>query len=499
MERRSRTNRTVNGHSRENNFGRRTKNALVVSSRLNYRKIAEPRKIPAQSNRPYQMAFTARILQNWRPPVCAPPVSLSAGRSWWKGTWQVSLWGIAVRLAVPILIWFHSSAGWAAEPVAEDFSEDIPATASSDSLPTTEGQVQSLFPVLISLGLHTGYDSNSRTTANSQSSWFTSQELTLSYDRLRGPTKIELVAGGEAIERFSRNSDVNAFLNFSATHEISPRLSLSGNIDSAYRAEPDFTSDVGPTQRQGNYFRSSDGISATYQWADRFSTVTSASFRLLRYENSSVALFTDREEYTFGEEFRFEAWRQTVLLADYRFLWVDYDSFPRDSTTHFALAGVEQTFTPRLTAQMRAGASFRSFEEGEDSVDPDLEGSLDYALARYSSLSWNVSYRVEEPSAQEALSRKTFRTGLELRYGFTAKFSSAFGLAYHHDVNMGGTGATAGPSFSTDAYDLTLSARYQLRTHWDLDASFQHTQVSSGGPLASYSRNRYSVGINFTF
>jgi hypothetical protein len=462
-------------------------------------KLLNRGKFWPKSNRPYQMAFTAKTLQNWCPLLCASAVSLLLCRSWWKGMWQVSLCDIAVRLALPILIWSHSSVSWAAEPVAEDFPEDVPATASADSLPTTEGQVQSLFPVLISLGLHTGYDSNSRTTANSQSSWFTSQELTLSYDRLRGPTKIELVAGGEAIERFSRNSDVNAFLNFSATHEISPRLSLSGNIDSAYRAEPDFTSDVGPTQRQGNYFRSSDGISATYQWADRFSTVTSASFRLLRYENSSVALFTDREEYTFGEEFRFEAWRQTVFLADYRFLWVDYDSFPRDSTTHFALAGVEQTFTPRLTAQMRAGASFRSFEEGEDSVDPDLEGSLDYALARYSSLSWNVSYRVEEPSAQEALSRKTFRTGLDLRYGFTAKFSSAIGLAYHHDVNMGGTGATAGPSFSTDAYDLILSARYQLRTHWDLDASFQHTQVSSGGPLASYSRNRYSVGINFTF
>jgi hypothetical protein len=40
--------RAVNEHPPENNFGRRTKNALVVSSRLNYRKITEPRKIPAQ-------------------------------------------------------------------------------------------------------------------------------------------------------------------------------------------------------------------------------------------------------------------------------------------------------------------------------------------------------------------------------------------------------------------------------------------------------------------
>jgi hypothetical protein len=486
MERRSRTNRTVNGHSRENNFGRRTKNALVVSSRLNYRKIAEPRKIPAQSNRPYQMAFTARILQNWRPPVCAPPVSLSAGRSWWKGTWQVSLWGIAVRLAVPILIWFHS--------------EDIPATASSDSLPTTEGQVQSLFPVLISLGLHTGYDSNSRTTGNSQGSWFASQQLTLSYDRLRGPTEIGLVAGVGVVERFTRNTDVNAFLNLSVTHAISPRLSLSGTIDSAYLAEPDFSTDVGPNGRAGNYFRSSDQIAATYQWSELVSTVTNYSFRLVRYEDSSTAFFTDREEHTFGEEFRFDLGRQTVLVTDYRFLLVNYDSFPRDSTTHFVLFGIEETFNPRLTAQLRAGPSFRSFEQGEDSIDPDVEGSVDYALARYSSLSWLIHYGVEEPAVQQALSRTTFRTGLQLTYGFTAKFSSAVGLFYHHDETTGGTTLpTAGPAFSTDAVDLSLSARYQLRRHWDLDASFEHSEVSSEGAGQSYSRNRYSVGVNFTF
>ena len=229
------------------------------------------------------------------------------------------------------------------------------------------------------------------------------------------------------------------------------------------------------------------------------STVTSYSLRLLRYEDSSAS-FLDREEHTFSEEFRADLGRKTVLVGDYRFLLVNYDTFPRDSTTHFLLAGVEQTFTPNLTAQARAGASFRSFEQGEDSVDPTFEGSVDYALARYSTLSWNIRYAVEEPSVQQALSRTTFRTGLQLRYGFTAKFSSTLGMFYHHDENAGGTTtATVGPAFSTDAYDLSLSARYQLRRHWDLDASFQHTQVSSGGPDQSYTRNRYSIGVNFTF
>jgi hypothetical protein len=408
-------------------------------------------------------------------------------------------WSEAI-LAVAILIWAQTPSARAADPVAKFNPEDEAAARESDVLPEREAQLQSLFPVLISFGAHTGYDSNPRTGGNDQGAWFASQDLTLSYDRLRGPTQIGFVAGVGAVERFGQDADVNAYLNLSATQQISPRLSLSGTIDSAYRAEPDFSSDVGPNQRKGNYFRSTDQISATYQWTERLSTVTSYSFRVLRYEDSSVALFTDREEHTFSEEFRFDLGRQTVLLVDYRFLLVNYDTFPRDSTTHFALVGLEETFNPRLTAKMLGGASFRSFEQGENSVNPDVEGSVDYALARYSSLSWNFRYAVEEPSVQQALSRTTFRTGLQLRYGFTAKFSSALGFFYHHDESTGGTtAATAGPAFSTSAYDLSLSARYQLRRHWDLDASFQHSQVSSGGPDQSYSRNRYSIGVNFTF
>ncbi len=405
-------------------------------------------------------------------------------------------------LTVALLLGSPRPSARAADPVVEINPQEEGTTGSAlDSLPVSEEvRARSLLPVLVSFGFHTGYDSNSRTTGGGGGSFFTSQELTLSYDRVRGPTKIELLARVEAVERFSRKSDINAFLDLAVTHEISPRLSLSGSIDSAYRAEPDFSTDVGLNQRAGNYFNTTDTISATYLWSDRFSTVTSYSFRLVRYENSFVASFADRDEHTFAEEFRFELGRQTVVVADYRFLAVDYVTSPRDSTTHFLLAGIEEAFTPRLKAQVRAGVSFRSFADGEDTVNPDFEGSVDYELARYSTLSWSVRYRVEEPAVAEALSRTTFRTGLQLRYGFTSKLSSAIGLFYHHDENKPGAAtATPVPSFSTNAYDLSLSLRYQLTRHLDLDMSYQYTEVSSGGGGGDYSRNRYSIGGSFTF
>lgn len=393
-------------------------------------------------------------------------------------------------------------------------SRGISVTTKSEK---TKGH--SALPVLITFGVHGGYDSNSRTTANSSGSLFTDEQLTLAYDRTRGPIDLHLLSGIGVVERFGLKTDVNAFWDLSLSYRASPRLTLTGNIDAAYRAEPDFASDVGPSGRAGNYFTMKDGLSASYQWSRRFSTVSSYSFRVIRYEDSFIAASTDREEHTLAEEFRFNLFRNTVLVSDYRFLVVNYDSFPRDSITHFALAGVEQSFSSRLQAQLRAGASFRSIEQGEYQVNPDFEGSLDYALGRESSLSLTTRYSVEEAAAGlqsslsgTTLSRTTFRTGLQFHYSFTSKISSSIGLNYHHDENQSGLPVTGvigippTPAFTTDAYDFLLSLRYQISRHIDFDVGFQHSEVNSSGraqqnsfgQALQYSRDRYSLGLNFS-
>lgn len=417
-----------------------------------------------------------------------------------------------------------------AEPVVEVFTQNEGLSTggggggsssgggagSGGTSATTEGaniKGYSLLPALISFGVHAGYDSNSRTTANGSGSFFTDEELTLAYDRARGPMDLHLLSSVGVVERFGLKTDINASLDLSLSYKASRRLTLTENINATYRAEPDFASDVGPTGRAGNYFTIKDGLSASYQWSRRFSTVSSYSFRLIRYEDSFIATSTDREEHMLGEEFRFALLPRTVLVADYRFLLVDYDSFPRDSITHFALAGVEQSFSARLHAELRAGASFRSIEQAAYQVNPDFEGALDYALGQGSSISLTTRYSVEEPAGlQSSLSRTTFRTGLQLHYAFTSKISSSIGVNYHHDENesgiaVGGTTGTPTPAFSTDAIEFLLSLRYQISRHIDFDVGFQHTEVNSSGQAQQnllgqaqqYSRNRYSVGLNFSF
>ena len=305
-----------------------------------------------------------------------------------------------------------------------------------------------MFPFLISFGVHGGYDSNARTTPNPVGSWFTHQELTLSYDRSRESTKLAILARGGAVERFSANTDANGSLDLSLVHQVSERLTLSATINAAYQAEPTFATDLGLSRRAGNYFSTADLFAVAYQWTPRFSTVTSYSFDLIRYENAVAAATTDRQDYTLGEEFRFAASRHTVLVANYRFLVVDYVTLPQDSITNFFLAGVEQTFSSRLQAQLRGGVSFRSIEGGQEQANPDFEGSLNYALGAQSSIAWTGRYGVEAQSTGlQNGNAPTFRTGLQFHYAITPRISSTLGFNYHENQNQPQTIITPGATF----------------------------------------------------
>ena len=78
------------------------------------------------------------------------------------------------------------------------------------------------------------------------------------------------------------------------------------------------------------------------------------------------ALFEDRFENTVGNEFRFLLYPTTTVVGEYRFQIVTFDNIARDSMSHFALAGFDQRFSPRLDSSLRGGVEFRSYEENTE-------------------------------------------------------------------------------------------------------------------------------------
>ncbi len=156
---------------------------------------------------------------------------------------------LGLSLLTTILVLLQASLTWA-DPVVEPGPEDT-TTASA-----VEDKSRALwtFPFLITFGLHGGYDSNPNTTRNGSGSAFTDQQLTLAYDRLRGPLDLKTLAALGVVERFDGQTDVNTSLDLALNYQASPRLTLGTTVNAVYTSEPSFAANVGPTQRAGNYF-----------------------------------------------------------------------------------------------------------------------------------------------------------------------------------------------------------------------------------------------------
>jgi hypothetical protein len=360
-------------------------------------------------------------------------------------------------------------------------------------------------PVQITAGLDMGYDDNVALSSAGQGSVFARENVVLTYARPGERTQIALIGVG----RFSQYFDVSGLnetagnVTMSLTHNFSTRLSFYANVYGTYQNQPNFQSNVGPENVVSPFFDTVDIFALTYHWSSRLSLVTSYTFERVQYFSSSNGnsqngvqntSAQNRIQNTFSEEFQFSLTSRTVLVGEYRFEAIDYDTAPLNSTTNSVLAGINHNLTEHLMVHVRGGESFRSLENEGTTASPYFEGSLGYVSSNHS-LNWTTSYGYESPTATGATTTKTWRTGLNLTYDLTSRLSSTTGVFYHHDENTGGTGSTG----TQDSFDLTLGLRYSINKRFTLHADYNHTTLSSSGSTPGYSRNRYSAGLSYTY
>lgn len=383
-------------------------------------------------------------------------------------------------------------------------------TSSSGAAPTLTGGpsgvgVFSQTPVQILASISGGYDDNVNTVHNSkQGSAFTSGNVILDYTFGDPRLQLKLNAGGGAsyyLEHVSvQNYDIDLKGALGITYKASPRLTLGSTLLVEYLSEPDFNAPGGLNSRVGNYLYTTDNIFAAYNWSQRFSTKTSYTFEAYNYDNNTVGAFSNRVSNTFGNEFRLQLVPTTSLAAEYRYDIVTYDNGSLDSTTHFALGGIDHTFNPRLSASLRGGAEFRSYNSVGDLTTPYFEGTVTYALGKRVSMSWNSHYGLEEPGVIGSQSRTTFRTGLQTKFNLTSRISSTLDLYYVHDDYPAFTsGLVVTPGFTENTFDGNLSVRYAITPLFGVQAGYHYTDINSDLQVREYSRNRVFAGVSLSF
>ena len=370
-------------------------------------------------------------------------------------------------------------------------------------------------PLEITTGVDFGYDdhvigSNPAANSSSPSSFFAKENLVLTYDRPGEQTEVRLVAVGRFTQFFDVGTDdKDVSVTASLTHNFTTRLSFRADIYGAYQTEPNFQSNVGPTNVRAPHFETNDIFSLTYHWLPRLSSVTSYTFERIKYESSSVstsavAVGQDRFQNTLAESLQFSLTRRTSLTGEYRFEVINYDTATsRDATIHFALAGVDHHLTEYLAINLLAGPSFRFFKNDGDTINPYAEVKVAYKASNHS-LTGITTYGVEQPSQTLAAGATTLRTGLILTYDLTSRIKATAAMYYHNEKNQNGGAVNTVNTVNTstgsqDALNFNLGLKYIINKHFTLHADYEYTNQASSGGTSGFSRNRYSAGVTYKY
>lgn len=370
-------------------------------------------------------------------------------------------------------------------------------------------------PFHISVSVRGGYDDNVNLSSFDETgSGFVNVAGQLDYIFGSPRTQLRLTINGGLTYYFDRgdnsgddneNYDVNASIAFAITHKATPRLTLGANVYASYQSQPSFDTfnngGLGFGRTNQDFFFSVNKFSVTYAWAPRFATLTSYTLGIVNYDSDVISEFEDRFEHTFGNEFRFLLTPTTTLVGEYRYGVVDYtETDSRGSMSHFFLAGFDHSFSPRFNISGRGGVEFRQFDDNVpegDRTAPYAEFTLNYALAKSSSITWTNRYSLEEPDVPDAFSRTTFRTALGVRHALTQRIVAGLNFAYEHDWNEDALGFSG---FDEDDFDIALTLRYAINRTWSLEAGYEHTEViSDDNVFREFTRNRVWGGATFTW
>jgi hypothetical protein len=365
-------------------------------------------------------------------------------------------------------------------------------------------------PLEITTGVDFGYDdhvigSTANTNSSGQGSFFAKENLVLTYDRPGEQTEYRLLAVGRFTQFFDVGTDDKDFnVTASLTHHFTTRLSFNAEIYGAYQTEPNFQSNIGPTNVRAPHFDTNDIFSLTYRWLPRLSTVTSYTFERVKYEQTTptttaVGIAQDRFQQTLAERVQFSLTRRTTLTGEYRFEVIDYDTAnDRDATIHFALAGLDHHLTEHLLINVLGGPSFRSFKNDGSTINPYAQVNIGYQGSNHS-LTWITTYGVAQPTQGLGMGSTAIRTGLNATYELTSRIKATAGLYYHDSQNQGPSG-TRSPG-SQEGLQFNLGLRYRINKHfaWHLDYRYTESSGGTSPGTSGYSRNHYSTGLTYTY
>lgn len=310
------------------------------------------------------------------------------------------------------------------------------------------------------------------------------------------------------LDSAERDEDLfyNARLTFNISHEVSRRLTIGNNFYAVYEIEPDYGAGITTGRRDGQYIYGYNNTSIAYAWTERLATTSGYTIDGVHYvDDDLLAKMEDRLSHTFSQQVSYALSRTTKLTAEYRYKITNYDSPPSeiegqdiinpDFTSHYVLAGIDQAWSDRLSASVRAGAQFYQSDRKDDTA-PYIEASLNYAVSRQTNVRFYGQAGFDGSELGLYDSRYAYRTGVVASHQFTQRLKGQTGVHYVHSEFDGNELVD---SANENQINASLGFSYNFWQNLSLDANYSYTTLTSDIDSRDYDRHRVNLGLNATF
>ncbi|MBP5787021.1 MAG: outer membrane beta-barrel protein [Kiritimatiellae bacterium] len=296
-----------------------------------------------------------------------------------------------------------------------------------------------------------GYDDNIyQTEKNEKDSLRIIEEIEATLNQVMDNTYVGITYRPSLLWVEARDGDdldVLHNLNFNLIQEFTPRLTL--DLSDTLRAGqlPEVTDgDYVVRQDEDNIYNAARA-SLMYEFRPGTRLDLSGRWLTLRYTDEWKDPATGKDLHDFdnynsgvaGLSLRQQLGTLTTLSGDLRYQMLEYEDSPegfnRDSDMVFAGLGIEQTFSPSLLGNLRAGVEQRMYDDSkayDDQTMPYAEGSLTWMPSPATRLTLAASYSISESDITNYMSQNRTYASLSLAHDFTSRMHFYCSAAYTH-------------------------------------------------------------------
>jgi len=126
-------------------------------------------------------------------------------------------------------------------------------------------------------------------------------------------------------DRPGKDVDYTGSVSLMYLRRLTPRLQFTANVGASYQTQPDLSQANTSTRQAGSFLSATSKIDLSYRITPRVSTVVSASFNAVRYQDTTQQA-GDYHETVFGTELRYLFSPRFTLVGEARYSTISYNA-----------------------------------------------------------------------------------------------------------------------------------------------------------------------------